>query len=222
MLLSKDAIADVVEVLRGHDFYRPAHELVYDAILDLYGRGEPADAVTVADELTKRGELARIGGAPYLHTLISSVPTAANAGLLRADRARAGGPAPPRRGRHADRAAGLRARAAARSTTSSNAAQAEVYAVTERRTSEDYLPLGDDHRGHARRDRGDRASAAARWSASPPASPTSTELTNGLHPGQMIVVAARPAVGKSTLGLDFARSAAIKHGLTVGHLLASR
>src|SRR5690625_7777367 len=59
MLMSKDAIADVVEVLRGNDFYRPAHEAIYDAILDLYGRGEPADAVTVAAELTKRGELAR-------------------------------------------------------------------------------------------------------------------------------------------------------------------
>src|SRR6187431_3611557 len=48
MLLSKDAIADVVEILRGHDFYRPAHELVYETVLDLYGRGEPADAVTVS------------------------------------------------------------------------------------------------------------------------------------------------------------------------------
>src|SRR5690606_5952933 len=81
MMLSKDAIADVVEVLRGTDFYRPAHEAIYDAIIDLYGRGEPADAVTVAAELTKRGEIGRIGGAPYLHTLISSVPTAANAGF---------------------------------------------------------------------------------------------------------------------------------------------
>ena len=80
MILSKDAIADVVEELRGNDFYRPAHELIYEAILDLYGRGEPADAVTVVAELNKRGELARIGGAPYIHTLISSVPTAANAG----------------------------------------------------------------------------------------------------------------------------------------------
>src|SRR4028118_473506 len=80
MLLSKDAIADVVEVLRGHDFYRPAHELVYEVILDLYGRGEPADAVTVSAELQKRGELSRVGGAPYIHTLISAVPTAANAG----------------------------------------------------------------------------------------------------------------------------------------------
>jgi replicative DNA helicase len=79
MLLSKDAIADVIEILRERDFYRPAHELIYDAVLDLYGRGEPADAVTVSAELTKRGDIARAGGAPYLHTLISSVPTAANA-----------------------------------------------------------------------------------------------------------------------------------------------
>ena len=80
MLLSKDAIADVVEVLRPTDFYRPAHQIVYDAILDLYGKGEPADPVTVAAELTRNGSLERIGGAPYLHTLIASVPTAANAG----------------------------------------------------------------------------------------------------------------------------------------------
>ncbi len=80
MLLSKDAIADVVEVLRPHDFYRPAHETVYDAVLSLYGRGEPADAITVADELTKRADLARIGGQAYLHQLISmrsSTPRAA-------------------------------------------------------------------------------------------------------------------------------------------------
>ncbi|HOF63318.1 MAG TPA: DnaB-like helicase N-terminal domain-containing protein, partial [Dermatophilaceae bacterium] len=79
MLLSKDAIADVVETLRGPDFYRPAHEIIFDAVLDLYGRGEPADAVTVADELTKRGSLPRVGGTAYLHQLISSVPTAAHA-----------------------------------------------------------------------------------------------------------------------------------------------
>uniref|UniRef100_UPI0023B77781 DnaB-like helicase N-terminal domain-containing protein n=1 Tax=Mycobacterium avium TaxID=1764 RepID=UPI0023B77781 len=62
MLLSKDAIADVLERLRPGDFYRPAHQNVYDAILDLYGRGEPADAVTVAAELDRRNLLRRIGG----------------------------------------------------------------------------------------------------------------------------------------------------------------
>ena len=80
MLLSKDAIADVLEKLRPGDFYRPNHQQIYDAILDLFGHGEPADAVTVAAELDRRGLLRRIGGAPYLHTLIATVPTAANAG----------------------------------------------------------------------------------------------------------------------------------------------
>src|SRR4030095_4394028 len=79
MLLSKDAIADVVEILRSSDFYRPAHATIFDAVLDLYGRGEPADAVTTAAALANSGELGRVGGAGYLHTLISSVPTAANA-----------------------------------------------------------------------------------------------------------------------------------------------
>ena len=54
MMLSKDAISDVLDVIKAHDYYRPAHQLVHDTILDLYGRGEPADAVTVAAELTRR------------------------------------------------------------------------------------------------------------------------------------------------------------------------
>ena len=89
MMLSKDAIADVVEVLRPDDFYRPAHQTVYECILDLYGRGEPADAVTVSAELQRRGELIRLGGAPYLHTLIATVPTAANAAAAEGSRRKA-------------------------------------------------------------------------------------------------------------------------------------
>ena len=79
MLLSKDAIADVIETIRGADFYRPAHETIFDAVIELYGRGEPVDPVTTAAELGRRGELVRVGGAPYLHTLSASVPIAANA-----------------------------------------------------------------------------------------------------------------------------------------------
>ena len=210
MMISKDAIADVVEVLRGTDFYRPAHELVYEAVLDLYGRGEPADAITVADELTKRGEIARIGGAPYLHTLIAAVPTAANAGYY---------------------ARIVRERAILRRLVEAgtritqlgyggdgdvdelvNTAQAEVYAVTERRSSEDYLRLSDIIGGTV-----DEIEAAGHRGEGMIGVPTGfadlDRLTNGLHPGQMIVIAARPAIGKSTLGIDIARSASIRHGL---------
>jgi replicative DNA helicase len=210
MLLSKDAIADVVEVLRGGDFYRPAHQTVYDVILDLYGRGEPADAVTVAADLTRNGDLQRIGGAPYLHTLIAGVPTAANAGYYaRIVRERA----VLRRLVEA----GTRIVQMGYTTEGADAdvavdrAQAEVYSVTERRASEDYAPLSEivpttleELEAIARRD--------GEMIGVPTGFAELDNLTHGLQPGQMIVVAARPAVGKSTIGLDFARSAAIRHG----------
>ena len=79
MLLSKDAIGEVTEILRGRDFYRLAHEYIFDAVMDLYGRGEPVDAITVADLLGKRGHLGQVGGHIYLHELVSSVSVTANA-----------------------------------------------------------------------------------------------------------------------------------------------
>ncbi|QOR72907.1 replicative DNA helicase [Ruania alkalisoli] len=199
MLLSKDAIADVVEVLRGSDFYRPAHEAIYDAILDLYGRGEPADAVTVSAELTKRGELSRIGGAPYLHTLLSSVPTAANAGYYaRIVREQAV------LRRLVD--AGTRIVQLGYATDGGdvddlvNTAQAEIYAVTERRTSEDYVPLKDVI--NSTMEEIDAASHRGEGMIGVPTGFADLDaLTNGLHAGQMIVVAARPAMGKA-LALD--------------------
>ncbi|MEI2766601.1 MAG: replicative DNA helicase [Dermatophilaceae bacterium] len=209
MLLSKDAIADAVEVLRGADFYRPAHESVYDAILDLYGRGEPADAVTVADELTKRGDLARVGGQAYLHQLIASVPTAANAGYyaqIVAERAVL------RRLVEAGTKIVQLGYAQAGGDVEDivNAAQAEVYAVSDKRGGEDYIALGDILEMTV-----DEIEVASGKSGEMTGVPTGftdlDSLTNGLHPGQMIVLAARPAMGKSTLGLDIARTAAIKH-----------
>jgi replicative DNA helicase len=211
MLLSKDAIADVVEVLRAHDFYRPAHELVFDAALDLYGRGEPADAITVAAELTKRGEIARIGGAPYLHTLMQSVPTAANAGYYaKIVRERAilrrlveAGTKIVQLGYASD---------GADADEIVDRASAEIYGVTDRRLSEDYLPLSDIMEGAL-----DEIEAIGSRGGAMVGVPTGfielDQLTNGLHPGQMIVLAARPALGKSTMGLDLARSASIRHGL---------
>src|SRR5690606_40785862 len=77
-LLSKDAIAVVVEILRASDSYRPAHAIIFDAILDLCGRGEPADPVTVTAALTDAGMINRVGGMSYLHDLVHTVPTAAN------------------------------------------------------------------------------------------------------------------------------------------------
>jgi replicative DNA helicase len=210
MLLSKDAISDVIEVIRPSDHYRPAHQLVHEAILDLYARGEPADAITVSNELSRRGELARVGGAPYLHTLIASVPTAANAGYYaRIVRERAilrrlveAGTRIVQFGYAGDSDA----------DDLVDRAQAEVYAVTDRRIAEDYHPLSEIM--PAALEEIEAIGAHGGGVSGVPTGFTDLDaLTNGLHPGQMIVVAARPAVGKSALALDFARSATIRHGL---------
>ncbi|OHT97309.1 replicative DNA helicase [Mycobacterium syngnathidarum] len=200
MLLSKDAIADVLERLRPGDFYRPAHQNVYDAILDLYGRGEPADAVTVAAELDRRGLLRRIGGAPYLHTLISTVPTAANAGFY------AGIVAEKALLRRLVEAGtrvvqyGYAGADGADVTDVVDRAQAEIYDVTERRASEDFVALEDLLQPTM--DEIDAIASQGGISRGVPTGFTEfDEITNGLHPGQMIIIAARPGVGKA-LALD--------------------
>jgi len=200
MLLSKDAIADVLERLRSADFYRPAHQNVYDSILDLYGRGEPADAVTVAAELDRRGLLRRIGGAPYLHTLISTVPTAANAGYY------AGIVAEKALLRRLVEAGtrvvqyGYAGAEGADVNEIVDRAQAEMYDVTERRTTEDFRPL--EELLQPTMDEIDAIASNGGISRGVPTGFTELDdLTNGLHGGQMIVVAARPGMGKA-LALD--------------------
>ena len=198
MLLSKDAISDVIEVIRPTDHYRPAHQLIHEAILDLYGRGEPADAITVANELTRRGEIARVGGGPYLHTLIASVPTAANAGYYaRIVRERA---ILRRLVEAGTRIVQFGYAGEADADDLVDRAQAEVYAVTDRRTSEDYHSLSEIMPGAL-----DEIEAIGSRGGVLTGVPTGfadlDALTNGLHPGQMIVIAARPAVGKA-LALD--------------------
>ncbi|MEQ4300613.1 replicative DNA helicase [Plantactinospora sp. B6F1] len=202
MLLSKDAIADVVEILRTTDFYRPVHSTVFDAILDLYGRGEPADAITVAAALADSGDLARIGGAPYLHTLIASVPTAANAAyyarivgeravlrrlveagtrIVQLGYGSAGGG-----GRDVDDVVDL--------------AQQAVYDVTERRVSEDFAVLADMLQPTL--DEIEAVGAQGGVMTGVPTGFTDLDrLLNGLHPGQLVIVAGRPGLGKA-LSLD--------------------
>jgi replicative DNA helicase len=198
MLLSKDAIAEVLELLHEDDFYRPAHRTVFRSVLDLYSHGGAVDAVTVSEDLRRSGALADVGGAPFLHTLVAGVPTAANAayyarivkeaGVLRrlidvGTRIVQVGYETPQ---DVERAVDL--------------AESWVYQVAQGRVSEDYQSLRDvltgtleaierlheDHReitgvptGFAELDR----------------------LTSGLQPSNLIIVAARPGVGKA-LALD--------------------
>ncbi len=210
MLLSKDAVADVIESVRAVDFYIPKHEIIFDAILSLYSHGEPTDVIAVTDELTKTGELTRAGGAEYLHTLTGIVPTAANAGFystIVAEKA-----VLRRLVEAGTRIVQMGYASEGEVVDLVNNAQAEIYSVTGGVDAEDFVPLTV-----AVTTAIDEIEAARGRDGSMTGVPTGfvelDELTNGMHAGQLIIVAARPALGKSTLALDFARAAAIKHDM---------
>jgi replicative DNA helicase len=211
MMLSKDAIADVIEILRSADFYRPAHASVYEVVIELFGRGEPADAVNVGAELKKKGELERIGGLPYLHTLVATVPTAANAAYY---------------ARIVREQAQLRSLVEAGTrivqlgyTTDGadvegliNLAQSEVFAISEQRQTTDYTTLEEivpdlyeELERNANRDGG--------LDGVPTGFSELDSKLNGLRAGQMIIIAARPGGGKSTLAMDICRSAAVHNNM---------
>ncbi|MFT6973281.1 MAG: replicative DNA helicase [Pontimonas sp.] len=208
MLLSKDAVADVIEVIKGRDFYLPKHEIIFDAVLNLYSHGEPTDAIAVTDELTKTGLLSRAGGVDYLHTVVGLVPTAASAGhyaTIVSDKA-----VLRRLVDAGTRIANLGYASEGEVSDLVNDAQTEIYQVAGGVEAEDYVPLTDavtaavDEIEAARGRDGQMVGVSTGFAEL-------DALTNGLHKGQLILIAARPALGKSTLALDLARCAAIKH-----------
>jgi len=208
MLLSQEAVAEVFEAVSGSDFYAPKHELIFNAILTLFGRGEPTDVIAVSDELNKSGNLLKAGGADYLHSLTSYVPTAANASYYAKI--------------VSDKAIMRRLIEAGTRIAQSgyenqgevedlvNQAQAEVYRVASQAAGEDYVGLSDSIEDAIR-----EIEFAQKRGGELTGIPTGfldlDALTHGLHPGQLVIVAARPAVGKSTFALDIARTAAIKN-----------
>jgi len=197
MLLSREAIADVVEVIGPLDHYRPAHQIVHETVLELYGRGKPADAVTVAAELVKQGKITKVGGHTYLADLIRKVPTAANAGyyarivldnaILR--RLCEVGTRMVQRGYSADGdPAGL-----------VDQSEAEVLGILGGRGEEECLPLSQVVPGTL-----DDLEAIGKTSGItgvPTGFADLDAVTSGLQPGQMVTIAARPAIGKA-LALD--------------------
>ena len=210
MLLSPNTITDIIEELIPDDFYRPAHQLIYRAILDLFSDNKDVDPVIVAGRLDRNHDLERVGGAPYLHTLISSVPTAATARYYAEIVAEK---AVLRRLVDAGTRVvqlGYEGTEGAEVDVVVDMAQQEVFAIAQRNVTEDYAILADILQPTM--DELDELSTHGGLARGIPTGFIDLDnLTNGLHGGQMIIVAARPGVGKSTLALDFMRSCSIKH-----------
>lgn len=206
MLLSREAVDEVLDLrVSGSDFYVPRHEAVFEAIAALHARGGVADAVTVAAELKLRGQSGKVGGAVFLHDLMDAVPTAANAGyyaeIITALR---------KRRRVIE--AGTRVVQMGFESDNDDAdeiidrAQAEVFGLSSDRDKAEELSNLDE------------MDALLEEVENPSEDGVLTglrdldALTHGLRPGQMIVVAARPALGKSTLAAGWHQECSIKRG----------
>lgn len=205
MLLSAEAIEDVVLIIGPDDHYRPAHQIVHEAILELWEAASPVDAVTVKDLLAKRGELARIGSATYLHTLIASVPTAANAGYY---------------------ARFVAAHAASRRAIESGTrlvqagyepAKETPDLVDQAYSAADYIAgtgAGDGPQPIDEVFIGTVASLEEKRERGLPLPWRDLhDLLNGLVDGDLNVIGARPAIGKSVAALNIAAHAAIHRGI---------
>ncbi|MGH9302664.1 MAG: replicative DNA helicase, partial [Acidimicrobiales bacterium] len=207
MVLSRDAIATASETTKAEDFYKPAHGHIYDAITTLYGQGEPVDPVTVAEELNRAGLLDAIGGRPALVSLLANTPAISNAGryativaehaLLRRliaaanEIAELGYDMPEDVALAVDRAESL------------------VFEVAERRVSNTLVSINELlgqtlDRIESLYDRGESITGV------PTGYKDLDECLSGLQPSNLIIVGARPAMGKTAFALGMAAHAAME------------
>ncbi len=212
MLLSPGAIGAVSEVLDAGDFYRESHAKIYRAALALYAKGEPVDAITLVDELEERGELEDVGGRSRVHELAALVPAASNAahyarivrematlrGLIRVggEIQRLGFDRPGETVELVDRA------------------EQSVFELSQSRVTQEF-----SHIEELLKDSFERITALFEAGADVTGVPSGfrdlDRLTSGFQPGNLVIIAARPSMGKSALGLCMAANLAVRHDVPV-------
>jgi replicative DNA helicase len=213
ILIDRDAIVRVAGFLRPEDFYREAHRLIYQAALDLFERREPADFVLLCDELERRGRLEQVGGPAYLTSLINLVPTAVNVEYY---------------GHIVERCAILRRLITAGGQIAGVAyeyqhdaelavdkAEQILFNLTKRRRAQEFVPIARilenyfDQIDYVHQHRGQVFGVSTGFSRL-------DALTGGLQRSDLIVLAARPGMGKTSLALNIACHAALKNKVPVG------
>ncbi len=213
LLIDRDAVIEVADFLRPVDFYRPANAIIYDVILELYDRREPVDIVTVSEALERREALEQIGGSAYLTSLINLTPTAVNAihygriverkGVLRNLIGAAG------------KIAAIGYDDSADVSEAIDRAEQELFAVSERRVDSGFSALKTllhsayDRLDYLHQHKGEISGIRTGFA-------DLDALTSGLQKSDLIVLAARPSIGKTSLALNFAEHAAVREGKTVG------
>jgi replicative DNA helicase len=212
MMLSPGAIGAVSELLDAGDFYRESHAKIYRAALALYAKGEPVDAITLVDELEERGELEGSGGRTRIHELASLVPATANAahyarivrematlrGLIRvgSEIAQLGWERPGETDDLVDRA------------------EQVLFELSQQRVSGEFSHIED-----LLKESFERITALYESGVELTGTPSGfrdlDRITSGFQPGNLIIVAARPSMGKSALALCMAANVAVRSEIPV-------
>lgn len=212
MLMDKNAIMKVVELLHADSFYRDAHRYIYEVILDLFDRGEPIDLITVTDGLRKTGKLDMIGGSVYVADLLNSVPTAANVEYY---------------ARIVEEKAVLRRLIEAGTKIVGDAfdrkddvnqildeAEKSVFDIALKRVREGFFRIDSVIKGVL--DKLDSLYDKKEGiTGLPTGYPDLDHMTGGFQASDLIIIAARPSVGKTALALNIALNMAIKHKIPI-------
>jgi len=216
IIIDPEAIVRVVDFLRSDDFYRDAHRILYETILNLYRQRIPADFITICDTLEQGNHLEPVGGGSYVTSLINQVPNSGNAEYYGRIVERT---AVLRRLIHASGQIAATAFAAEESTADMTLEQAEelIFAVRQSHL------LGRSKSPHIRdglsdfMTRLDHLSERRGMLTGVPTGFTDLDrLLGGLQPSDLIVLAARPSVGKSAMALSLAHNAAVRHQQRIG------
>jgi replicative DNA helicase len=211
LIIDPEAIVQVADFLHAEDFYRDAHRTIFEVIVQLYEQHEPADFITICDELTRRNKLEQVGGAGYITALINQVPTSGNIEHY---------------GRIVERTAILRrlihaaGQIAAVAYDESDAdvaldkAEQLIFEISQNHARSDFSALRDLVSDYM--DKLEQLHERRGAIVGVPTGFTDLDrLTGGLQRSDLIILAARPAVGKTSFALSLAHNAAIKHGRSI-------
>jgi len=220
LLIDPEAVVQVAEFLRPDDFYRDAHRTIFQAVLELYESGEPADLITLTDELQRRGKLEDIGGVSYVSSLANQVPTIANVDYYGHIVERT---AILRRLIHAAGQIAAIAYNEPDASTALEEAEKLVFNVSQRISRADFDPIREtlreyiDKLDQLHERRGAIVGVASGFT-------DLDKMTGGLQKSDLIILAARPSVGKTALALSLAHNSTLRfgHGVAIFSLEMSK
>ncbi|MFZ5572124.1 MAG: replicative DNA helicase [Thermodesulfobacteriota bacterium] len=212
ILIDNSTLFDIIEILKPEDFYRKAHQNIFAAIEELFTQGEPVDSVTLANRLKEKGLLEKVGGSAYLASLLDTVPLAVNpvhyAGIIR------------------DKSSLRRLIENANQIVQScfedrgnvdeiiDSAEQAIFAISEKKTKKDFHPISElvTDNIYALEE---RQADKSMLTGIPSGFARLDNMTSGFQNSDLIILAARPSMGKTSFALNIARNAAVDHGVPV-------